>query len=144
MKRACAAAALGTTLAALAAAAQEPPQKPARVIPPGQEALLADMLGRGAGVLAKGCRFETAEVRRNFVLATYGCPRRSKAYVELHHPEASPNAPVRTGQFAILVTSGQASIPELMRAVAARVSAREKQFRWLDVRPRQGQEGGRG
>src|SRR5689334_23207821 len=69
------------------------------VIPPGQEALLAAMLGRG-GVVAEGCQLTNADVEYDVVKATYRCPWGEVTVDLAHASRATATTPIRTAQFA--------------------------------------------
>lgn len=119
--------------AVLAAAAQATDQlevAPTAVIPPGQEALLLAMLGRGVA-LPESCALSDGRILRSVVKATYACPL-GAVVVELAHPDDAGDAAATTQQFALRVESG--SPPEsLLDALTASVRAQEDQFQW--VRP---------
>lgn len=109
-------------------AADEPETAPLAVIPPGQEALLLAMLGRGVA-LPDGCELSDGRVEHNVVKATYTCPL-GPVVVELAHPEAVEEPRATTEQFALRVESG--SPPEsLLDAIAAGVRKQEDQFQWV-------------
>jgi hypothetical protein len=102
-------------------------------IPPGQEALLADMLGKGAS-LPGGCAWTGASIDRTRVAATYGCSA-GKASLELVHPSRAQGAGgARTAKFAVIPKDGPPPA-ELVEAVAARIREREAGFRWAEVQP---------
>jgi hypothetical protein len=101
-----------------------------RAIPPGQEELLGQMLGRGA-TLPAGCRFTGGGVESTVVFARYECAGNS-VVVELHDADDGPADALRTRQFAVVVRSGSAS-PELMDALAVLIREREAAFEWRQV-----------
>jgi hypothetical protein len=102
-----------------------------KVIPPGAEALIGDMLG-GNDQLAGGCVLDGASIERTRIVATYACAGR-KVTLALHHPnDPAAAAPVaRSKQFA-LVAKDDAPKP-LADDVAARIAAREGAFRWVSA-----------
>jgi MYXO-CTERM domain-containing protein len=100
------------------------------VVPPGQEALLADMLGHGAPLPAQ-CRFTSGQANGRVVLGAYTCPG-GEVVIELRHPStAAPDHP-RTEQFAVAVRSGTAPA-ELITALMERIRAREDDFEWVSA-----------
>lgn len=98
------------------------------VIPPGQEALLAAMLGRG-GVLAEGCQLTGAGVEYSVVKATYACPWGEVTLHLAHASRATTGTPIQTAQFAIGVERGWAS-DALAQSVVSLVRSRENAFVW--------------
>src|SRR5262249_37073247 len=102
------------------------------VIPPGQEDLLADMLGRGATLPAQ-CQFTAGGVERTVVKSTYACPQGEVSY-ELRHPSQAARGAVRTERFALSVKTG--SPPEgLTDALVSRIRAKEATFEWKWLGP---------
>src|SRR5947208_3265485 len=89
---------------AAGAAENEPAQGDEPVIPPGQEELLADMLGRGA-TLPGQCSFANGGVERTTVKAAYTCPG-GEVVFELHHPSKAPAGATQTARFAVTVRAG--------------------------------------
>lgn len=99
-----------------------------RVIPPGQEALLAAMLGDHVA-LPDGCTFTSGQVDGGLLVATYRCPRGDVVF-ELTHPRYAGETAVQTERFAIAPRSG--TPPEaLLDVVASLVRSREAEFEWL-------------
>ena len=98
------------------------------VIPPGQEELLVEMLGRSAA-LPDGCALSEGIADRATVKARYACEL-GEVELRLTHPGRAAEGATRTEQFALVVHSGSAT-PALTSAVAARVRARESEFEWL-------------
>lgn len=97
------------------------------VIPAGQEALLAEMLGKEA-TLPDGCALAEGQVQFAVVTARYTCPG-GAVTVELTHPSRAAGAAAETERFAIRVVDG--TPPEsLVPALAARVREREAGFAW--------------
>jgi hypothetical protein len=102
------------------------PPSTARMIPPGQEELLGDMLGYG-DTLA-GCRFGDAEVEYTAIKVSYACPA-GEVVFELAHPSAAPTTAIQTAQFAFVGQSG--SPPRsLIDAMVSRIRSREDAFEW--------------
>ena len=99
----------------------------AQVILPGQEDVLAAMLGSGVA-LPDGCTFADGQVERAVVRATYRCPS-GEVVIELSH-RAVPNArAIRTERFALSVVAG--SPPgHLLGTLEALVRAKEGGFQW--------------
>jgi tetratricopeptide (TPR) repeat protein len=122
--------------AALYASSAPAQQQPTfvKVIPPGKEALIADMLGEGA-TLPDGCAFDGAALDRTVVVATYKCRDEKGARsvkVELHHPsDAAAGATATTAQFAIVPGTGASAA--LVAAIKARIVEREASFRWVSA-----------
>lgn len=112
------------------AAGDEPPNDTEPVIPSGQEALLAEILGRGES-LAGGCRFAGGQAEPTVVRARYACPGGEVA-VELLHPNSAPSTAVRTQRFAIVLKSGSAPAG-FADELLSRIRARETEFRWQSL-----------
>jgi len=100
------------------------------VIAPGQEDLLAEMLGRGAQ-LPGGCAFAGGQVEDVLARSTYQCPD-GAVVVELRHPRQAGDTSARTEQFAITVTAGSPPA-DLLATLADRIRAREPQFIWASA-----------
>ncbi len=99
-----------------------------RAIPPGQEALVATMLGSRATFPA-GCRLTGAEIRATAIRARYACDAGRSPTLELRDVEGSPEGSLRAGPFAITTPDGPA--PDgLTDAVAALVRANAGAWRW--------------
>lgn len=113
-------------LATATFAAEETEEPGVAVIPPGREELLADMLGLGAALPV--CSFAGAQAERAVVRSHYTCPA-GEVVIELRHPSQAPKEAVVTDRFVIVVSSGTAP-PELLRALEARIRAREDDFEW--------------
>ena len=114
------------------AAANEPAAGSEVVISPGQEELLAEMLGRGA-ILPGPCAFTGGQVDRAVVKSTYKCPA-GEVVFELLHPSTAPATATRTSRFAIVLRSGSPP-PGLMDALESRLRARESDFKWTSPSP---------
>jgi len=100
------------------------------VIPPGEESLLAQILGRGAEP-AVGCTFTNGAAESALVHATYACAG-GEVVVDLRHPDTAPADAVRTAKFALVVSRGTAPAG-FMDALVARIRAHEGQFEWKEV-----------
>ena len=113
-------------LFAPALAAAGPAVSPNPMIPPGEEELLAHMLGRG--VTLAGCTLASAAVEYTTVTATYACSE-GEAVFELAHPSTAPASAIQTAQFAIMLQSG---FPphSLADALVSRIRSREDAFEW--------------
>lgn len=114
--------------AGLAQAASERIDAAGPVIPPGQEELLVEMLGRSAA-LPDDCALTEGRTERRVVHAHYACGL-GEVVLQLSHPGQAADGATRTEQFALTVYSGSVP-PGLLAAVAARVRAREADFEWL-------------
>jgi len=99
-----------------------------KVIAPGNERLIGDMLGTGQD-LPGGCKLTSASIDRTKVVAHYACGK--DVVVELHHPSDGEGAAIRTARFA-LVPRGDPPA-ELMTALAERIKAREEPWRWISA-----------
>lgn len=96
-------------------------------IGPGQEALLAAMLGKGVKLPA-ACELADGQTDYSVITATYTC-KLGVVVLELVHPRHAEPTTTQTEQFAIIVESG--SPPEsLTDAVADLIRARESEFEW--------------
>ena len=102
------------------------------VVPPGQEELIADMLGRGTQ-LPGDCRWTGGDAAGPRIRATYACGG-SEVVLELQHLEDTPGGAARTDQFAVVVTGGSPP-PGLVDALVARIRQRESGFHWLSLAP---------
>jgi hypothetical protein len=117
---------LVTALLAAPAAALAEEVRP--VIGPGQEPLLADMLGKGIS-LPGGCAWAGAGVEQTRVVSSYTCAGGS-VEIELHHPTDAPPDAVRTLRFALQIRPAAPPPPGLVDALAARIRAAESAFVW--------------
>lgn len=131
---------LGVLLLAAAVRAQEPTPEPPvvteegpfAVIPPGQEELLGEMVGRGSE-LPGGCTLTAGRIEQAAVSATYAC-RDGEVVIELVHPHVAGRGATRTERFAVQAARG--TPPEgLVAAIADRVRAREQVFEWKVLGP---------
>ena len=98
------------------------------VIGPGQEPLLADLLGKGAS-LPGGCAWAGASVEETRVVSSYTCAG-ARVEIELRHHTDAPASAARTRCFAIQTRPASPPPPGLVDALAARIRARESEFRW--------------
>lgn len=97
----------------------------AQTIPPGQEAVVATMLGSGEQ-LPGGCTFAGGEIDHEVVRATYRCPD-GDLRIDLHPRDAPGARTITTEAFALTVASGPPH-EDLIAAIAARVRARESEL----------------
>ncbi len=102
------------------------------VIRPGQEELLADMLGRGA-TLPDHCAFAGGQIDRAIVRGVYKCPA-GEVTLELVHPSTAPAEAKRTLRFAIVLRSGSPP-PGFAAALESRIQSREAAFNWTSPPP---------
>ena len=100
------------------------------VVPPGQENLLAEMLGKGTALPGQ-CQLSNGDINGPVVTGTYTCST-GEVVFELRHPaRASADAP-RTDKFAIVLKSGTPPAG-LSDALAASIKSHEGQFKWLSL-----------
>jgi len=115
------------------------------VIPPGQEDLLAQMLGLGVS-LPGDCKFTGGQADGPAIRATYRCGGAAPStpgqgggeiVLKLLHPSEAPPAATRTEHFAVTVESG--SPPDgLVDALTTRIRSQEGGFKWLWIAPQGG------
>jgi hypothetical protein len=105
-------------------------------IPPGQEQLLAAMLGRGAP-LPGACTFRGGQVDHAVIRATYWCPS-GLVVIALAHPSAAPASALQTANFAIALQSGRPPAA-LADALVSLIRSREAAFQWT-FPPDEGQD----
>ena len=97
------------------------------VIPPGNDALLAKMVGRDTQ-LPSNCKFSEGSVEYTALRVTYDCPW-GPVVLELSHPDQAPSNAVHTERFAVTQVSG--SVPaSLTDTVVALVRRSEGDFEW--------------
>ncbi len=118
--------------AALAVAASattnDQPEPDAPGIPPGQEELLWDMLGKDAK-LPGGCKVGDVGVVYTVVEAKYSCDL-GEVVIELTHSTEAYDEDTQTRDFALAVLEGSA--PEsLIDVLSSRIHEREDEFEWL-------------
>jgi len=97
-------------------------------IPPGQEDLLLDMLGKGAS-LPGGCQIRDGRVRHTVVEVSYTCGL-GDVVVELAHSSETLESEVQTRQFALSVLEGSAPT-SLIDVLSSRILEREDGFEWV-------------
>ncbi|MCC6216008.1 MAG: hypothetical protein IT376_14170 [Polyangiaceae bacterium] len=119
--------AAGAPLVAGAALAGPEPGAPPWVIPPGQEALVLDLLG-GKDTLPGGCSLESANIAAAEISAEYTCTGGRRQLVA-EHPSA-PGAGAARAEALALRGGPEPLPPEAIAAVLARVKARGGAFRW--------------
>ena len=119
-----------TEVAAIATPVREPAQPQgtaAAVIPPGQEQLFGEILGRGLA-FPGDCSLVSGGMEYSVATATYNCTS-GEVVVQLAHPrQAGPNS-TTTGRFAVTVTRG-APPPGFTEALLARIRSKEAPFVW--------------
>lgn len=115
------------TLLSLRTAAYGEQSNPTAVILPGQEALLADMLGRGA-TLPDGCTFTGGQVEQTAARGTYDCSG-SEIAIELRHPTTAPPDGTSAEKLAVVTVRGTPPAA-LIAALRERVRQREAAFEW--------------
>ncbi len=99
----------------------------AQSIPPGQEELLATMLGNGAR-LPDGCSFADGLIDRDVVRATYHC-HHGDVVIQLSHPSTGNTEAIVTNRFALRVVSGSPQ-GDLLGAIEALIRSKESEFAW--------------
>lgn len=121
-------AATAVVLAAGAAlAVEELPRELPPAIPPGQESLLQEMLGKGAD-LPGNCKLADGHVEYTVIEATYECGN-GAVVIELAHSSWAVASDVQTRYFALGVTKGSAPA-SLVDTLAALILDREGDFEW--------------
>lgn len=98
------------------------------VVPPGQNKLLAEMLGQGAA-LPDDCKFTGGGADGPIIRGNYTCPSGAVVF-ELVYPDNAPAPNTRTERFAITIERG-APPAEMIDAVAWLVRSHEAGFEWL-------------
>ena len=114
-------------LAPVVTAEEEPPICDEPVVPPGQNAVLAAMLGRGA-VLPDACAFAGGQADGPVIRATYACPSGDVVF-ELVHPGNATAEAIQTERFALTLQSGSPS-NELVDGLVGIIRSREMSFEW--------------
>lgn len=102
------------------------------VIPAGQDALVARLLGEGKG-LPGGCKLERGAIEQRMVVAQYRCDGERSLVLELRHRQAVLTAAMTTEQFAVTVRSGDAAA--LLEALAGLLRQEESAFQWFRLPP---------
>jgi len=96
-------------------------------IPPGQEELMAAMLGKGEWLVGD-CQLVAAGAQYTFIEATYGCPD-GEVVFKLTHPSQAAATATQTEEFAIAVQSGT-SPSGLTDDLVSHVRSQEADFEW--------------
>ena len=99
----------------------------AAVVPPGQEDLLAQMLGLGATLPAE-CRFTDGDANGPVIRGDYACGA-NKTGFELHYPSDAPASAPHSAKFALVLRSGTPP-PELTDALLSLIRSKEGAFEW--------------
>jgi hypothetical protein len=95
-------------------------------IPPGEERLIAAMLGRAR--LVRDCRLISGGVEYTVIKAIYDCPR-GQVTLELGHLLNATEESIQTAQFAITIQSGSPP-PGFQEALLSLIRSRETHFVW--------------
>ena len=96
------------------------------VIPPGQEALVADLLGKGA-TLPDRCSLLSGTINGDGITANYSCASGTFSLVLTHADRSTPGA-IRTKKFSI---SRRGEAPsQVLDTLIERVRAGEEAFEW--------------
>ena len=105
------------------------------VIPPGQERLLAGMLGAKATDLPGGCKLESASILKTHVAIHYICAAGDVRF-ELHPSALAGGAQLaKTEKFVMRKGDPTVAPPDgLLDWVLDGVKTREKRFHWMTVR----------
>lgn len=111
-------------------------------IPPGEERLIASMLGRAR--LVHDCKLISGGVEYTVIKAAYDCPHGPVA-LELGHLLNATDESLQTGQFAITVQSGSPP-PDFEQAFLALIRSQETHFvwTWAEDAPLEDDTGGNG
>jgi hypothetical protein len=103
---------------------------PGHVVPPGQEDLVAGMLGRGE--LLDGCRLIEVDMQPEAVVGTYRCEGSGDPIaVVLGHPSSGHGAAFTTAKFAVSVRGPAPT--GLLDALRSRITEREAAWPWLET-----------
>jgi hypothetical protein len=111
-------------------AEEEPVAANELVVPPGQDDLLAAMLGRGIS-LPDGCAFAGGQADGAVIRAAYACPTGAVVF-ELVHPTSQAASNVQTASFALTLQSGSPS-DALVVALMSLIHSREGSFQWIPL-----------
>ena len=95
-------------------------------IPPGEEELIASMLGRGMAL--HDCTLISGGVEYTTIKATYDCPG-GEVTLQLDHRRNATATSTQTGQFAITVQSGSPPLG-FGDALASLIRSQEDDFQW--------------
>ena len=96
-------------------------------IPPGEERLIATMLGKGTRI--GNCKLTRSSVEYTVINAAYKCRHGDRVTLELCHPANATAPSVQTEQFAITLQSGSPPLG-FQEALVARIRSREADFVW--------------
>jgi hypothetical protein len=116
---------------AAAWAVRPPDMEP--LIRPGQEEVIARMLGRGE-LLPGSCKLADGQIT-GIISATYSCAN-GRPRLQLVHPSRARDDALRTREFAIVLLEGSPP-PGLLDAVAGHVRGNEREFEWQLEAPRE-------
>lgn len=108
-----------------------PPAAVPYVLPPGQDDLVAGLLGRGAA-LPGGCAWQAAAIDHDRVVSRYDCGGRV-VEVQLVHASVAPAGASVAGSTALV--AGPGAPPALVDALAARLRARDAALTWARPGP---------
>ena len=111
-----------------AVVAEDLPAVESPAIPPGQEELLLDMLGKGA-TLPDGCVLTDGRIEYTVIEASYKCSS-GDVILEIAHVSQVLKNDTETGQFTIAVLEGS-PVQSLVDEVSARIVKREAEFEWV-------------
>lgn len=100
-------------------------------IPPGQDAIIAKLLGEG--VALPYCRLENAAIEQTLVRALFSCKHEQQLAVELRHPSQNRGTFATTQKFALF--GKPADLKLELAAVAARIRENEADFQWIELQP---------
>jgi len=95
-------------------------------IPPGEEQVIAGMLGSGLRIYA--CTLVEGRAEYSVIKGTYACPAGGVA-VRLDHPRNATATSTLTAQFAVTVDGGSPP-PGFQEALATVVRSQERGFQW--------------
>jgi len=95
-------------------------------IPPGEEELIASMLGRGMAL--HDCTLISGGVEYTTIKATYDCPG-GEVTLQLDHRRNATATSTQTGQFAITVQSGSPPLG-FGDALTSLIRTQEDHFQW--------------
>lgn len=103
-----------------------------KVIPPGNEKLVSEMLGHDPKPFPDQCTLSGASIERTKIVATYACAGKPVT-IALHHPAdpAASGAAAKTAEFAIVV---KGDAPRAFLAeIEARLKDKERAWRWVSA-----------
>ena len=127
---------IALTLALRALAADNPDSpddRDAQVILPGQEQVIARMLGAGDSPVLGSCVWHNADIDRTYVKAYYDCGA-DRYLILLKFPAAAPPGAERTRSFAVVADPAHPAPPALLKAVAAHIRTVETTWHgWSEV-----------